>query len=142
MTEDHQNQFREDYFDTIKRAAECGDVWPLPLLLEMKDGSTQLHAVALSTGVAIDHAAVELTKGPTAFAFGVDRFTRPEQGTELGNVFTFVVFFAASGVQYWLMEYEEGEVRDPRPVHQGDFWYSHMGLLWRDLQGAPAEVAS
>lgn len=115
------------FLETVRSLAKDGDVSPAPLAYLSDDGKVSLEMLIGSAHVTLDRARHAMGLASTSFvAFGFDRSTLPNQGTTKGNVFTYALLCRGKMPIYGIVEYDEGDVDEPRQGPEIGFWYEHM----------------
>lgn len=124
---------RDTFISLVRLSAEDGDVDPLPVVCTT-GGKTNVEAVfgvGSQTGTDLMLSRVRRAMSApdvTQIAFGIDRSTRPNQGTTKGNVFTYAVLTRGRVPVYGIIEYDAGEVAEPREGPEVGFWFRMMSF--------------
>lgn len=124
------NDFRgsklvESFYWMIERGIDADGVYPQVGIAKI-DGETQLWALALDPEEIVQHVrTVMTTQNVEELVFGLDRYTKPDQGTEFADVITFLWWDG----QKWtpgIIDYQH-EPRIVRPINwNNEFWNNQM----------------
>lgn len=77
-------------------------IWPHAMVVEKADGTMSMHALDLNPDQCWMHFinATTLDKAVSAAIMGLDRTTRPGQGTEFADVLTCVLYEPSPALEY------------------------------------------
>ena len=118
--------FVGEYLQQVASMANNRGVFPTPVFV-LQGPALTFIAVADSPEVMTAVVDKEMRDPKVEMvAFGFDRTTLPDQGTALGNVFTYAVAIRGDGVRYGVVEYDKGNVPPAREVDEDTFWGARM----------------
>lgn len=123
-----RDEFEKTFTSEVERLAMMGAVHPLPFL--WLGGLGESHSTIFDTTgpEALDRIARTVReKQPLAFAFGLDRYSKPEHGTERTDVFTYTVYWQGL-VKHGIIEYDAHVVDPPREDNR--YWNDIMSRLF------------
>jgi hypothetical protein len=113
-------------------------IYPLPMVAIKNDGSMEMSAMAVSAPEAIEEfmRKIVVKREVKAIMLGLDRTTKPGQGTEFADVLTCVLWDAQKddfGPGEWREWFKVGvinyqnEPRIIRPIDwENEFWKNHF----------------
>lgn len=132
--EDEVLDFDEAFVEYVKQICADGDCYPQPAMTCTEEGEVAILAMALSPPdlyqTLVQHAA---DPNVVQLAFGFDRTTRPGQGTELSDVFTYCILEVGAEPRFGIIEYDkEGDVRQ-RELQAGDFWFDQQASHYQRI---------
>lgn len=132
MTERKQLDLETQFFQSVECQLDAAGIYPFPGMSLSQDGQMEF-AMITDADLCFRWFWEQTTKPETTEAiFGIDRTTRPGQGTEFGDVLTCIQWKRKTEVDdSW--EYRVGVINyqvDPRIVRPWDwdneFWRSRM----------------
>lgn len=114
-----------DGFETyIPNLIDEKGIYPAPMLVQKPNEHYALHALDLTPDQCWQHFLTStLDSEVTGAIFGLDRSTKPGQGTEFADVLTCVLYEPAAGLEY--------RVRDQ--FHFGVINYRHEPRIVRPI---------
>ena len=130
-----RDDFEKMYLRSVEMLAESGNVDPCPLLVlaggQVTSAMLDCRSVQEWVGM-IRRALQEACKHGElqGVALGLDRVTRPDQGTTLGNVFTLATWWREDGsdptLHVGVVEYDEGNVLPAS--WENEHWHQQFSL--------------
>lgn len=116
----------ESFYNCVERGIRPEGVYPHVALARI-DGELEIWALALSPEETIQHVQMAMTtKNVEELVFGLDRYTKPGQGTEFNDVITFLWWDG----QKWtpgVIDYKPEPDKVIRPINwDNEFWNAHM----------------
>ena len=134
------NTFAEHYLAYVESSCADGDAYPQPAMTEDREGGLAMLALALP-GMGVLRHMREQSAADTVvkMAFGVDRSTRPNQGTTMSSVLTYVVVERGGEPAFGFVEYDGLGQQRQHDLVPGEFWHT---ALVRDFAVVLAEWAA
>lgn len=130
---EHSRKVVEAFEQWCSTAVDEKGIYPFPMIAIANDGTMEVSALAVSPTEAIEHFMKKIVKREVkAIMFGLDRTTKPGQGTEFADVLTCALWearkdeFGPGEWREWLtvgvVNYQN-EPRIVRPIDWGNaFW--------------------
>ena len=124
-------QFKANFCSSVVSQAADGEVFPHPAWFVAPDHGVSIHALALDGMATLRHMRATVRQEAVwLLAYGLDCFTKPDQGTTRASVFAFTVADLTTGrVEHGIVEYEAGPARGvvDAPRFDNDWWSAGMG---------------
>ncbi len=120
-------EFTALFLNYVKTACSVGDCYPQPGLIERDDGALAVLAMAVPPEQLV--RVLVATANDTQvrrIAFGLDRFTKPGQGTTMGSVFTYTVAERGGEPSYGFVEYDGDGGQRQHDLTPEDYWYEYQ----------------
>jgi hypothetical protein len=125
------------YLEQAVDLAREGDVYPQPAIVVADDGGIEMFAIADHGGVVLETMRTRYRKGGVAgFAFGMDRTTKPGQGTARSSVVTWAVVYGDE-VHVGIVDYDAGETVEAPSEEASPLWNERMRDNVRWIRGEP-----
>jgi len=117
------DRFAASYLGYVSTSCEDGDCYPMPGMTEAADGGIEMLALMVDPHTLLDMVR-EKAMDPSIvrLAFGLDRTTRPNQGTTMSDVFVYVIVERGGTPAYGFVEYDGEGGQRQHDLAPGDFW--------------------
>lgn len=119
-------ELRDTYLTMVRGLAVEGNVLPVPVSVRLEGGGP--HHFMCTDARSLERVVrTALAQSDAAeLAFGVDRFTKDGQGTTRGNVLTYALLRRGQDAVIGIVEYDAGDVAEPREGPEIGFWFARM----------------
>lgn len=120
----------QPFCDWVARTIDGEGVYPFPAMSRLRDSSKiEIAALALEPLEVIDHVWNQITcEEATEVIFGLDRSTRPGQGTEFADVLTCAHWFRGfhdswnAAWRLFVINYQHHPRLVREPDYENEFW--------------------